>query len=737
MKTLIASVLVLFTVLCNAQTTPNLITNNWTGTTATTSTGGGFSGGNVPGYNASTNTIMFGYNQATVAQTYAINQALSGSGVQIGGYNYSWQYLNNGSTGGTLSSNIKLTSPTGSTLESYNYAMNTVADGWRTMSGTQNFNQQYGLADVGNLSISFTGKDARWWAGLYGPQVKDVNLSLNYTVDPCVANPLYSPSCANFNQVLKSDAIYAQSYAINQALNLSGSGVQINGLEYGYHYYVGGQWCAAGFIICWDYRPSSMDVNVNVTSNTGETIYSATHSHTEQDTGGTPSYSYVFSKQRPISTMGNFSLTTNEIGSTALYSSWSKWLYTPDPCVVDPTSSTTCAGYAAAYKTQQCSINPFYATDCPGYQQAYQTQQCSISALYSPSCAGYAQAFHNQQCTANALYATDCPGYQQAYHDQQCSVSALYATDCIGYAAAFKAEQCSISALYATDCPGYAEAYKTQQCTANALYATDCPGYAAAYKVQQCTASPLYATDCPGYAEALFKSNCIKDSLFSPNCEGYKTAYAIKYLTPLDPVVTSAVNSKLTDMVEVFKADPANAAPSTTGSSTVDSVLTTPSTTSATSTSPASPTSVLAPKDNTGGAMNSPAPAKENKQEDKPQEKKTDSKMAALEKKSGGNNREDVKKEIGEKGKQLADEVGKAKSLEAQQAVQGQIVGVMNFVPGFSAYSNAMVPDTNALKMAKQYDKPVVDNRSAQRYLNGASDAKWQTMVDSQYKLGN
>jgi hypothetical protein len=547
MKKIIASVLVLFSSICAAQdqTTPNLITNQWTGVVNYTGTGGGYSGGYMPGYNAATNTIHFGYNQTTVGQVIAINNALSGTGIQISGYNYSWQYYNSNPYNGTLSANINLTSPTGSVLESYNYNMNgDTSGGWSTMSGTQNFNQQYGLSSVGNLNVKFTGKDARWWAGYYGPQVRDVDVRLNYSADVCASSPLSSPSCP---------------------------------------------------------------------------------------------------------------------------------------------------GYAQAYHDMQCTANPLYATDCPGYTQAYQTQQCSINPLYSTVCAGYAAAYKTQQCSLNALYATDCPGYEQAYHDQQCTISALYASDCTGYAAA----------------------YKTQQCTINALYATDCPGYDQAY----------------------LNSQCIKDSLYSTKCEGYKTAYAIKYLTPLDPVVTSAVNSKLTDMVEVFKADPANVTPSTTGSSTVDSVLTTPSTTSATSTSPASPTSVLAPKDNTGGAMSGPAPAKETKQEEKPQEKKTDSKMAALEKKSGGN-KEDVKKELGEKSKQLADEVGKAKSLEAQQAVQGQIVGVMNFVPGFSAYSNAMVPDINALKMAKQYEKPVVDNRSVQRQLSGASDAKWQTMVDSQYQLG-
>jgi hypothetical protein len=550
---LVAGLLGFCSPIANAQSvTPNLITSGtnhtWTGVTNGTTTGGGFSGGSTPAYNASTNTIYFGYNQATVGQVIAINNALQGSGVQVGGYNYSWQYLNNSSTGGTLSSTISLKSPTGTTLESYNYAMNTIADGWRTLSGTQNFNRQYGLTDVGNLSISFTGKDARWWAGYYGPQVKDVNLSLKYTVDPCVLNPLTSSSCDGFNNIVTSPNIAAQSYAINQALNLSGAGVQINGFRYGYQYYVGDGWCASSFLgLCLNWDPSSLAVDVNVTSSTGSSLYTATHNHTAQNTGGNPSYSYVFPQQRLLSSMGNFSLTTRGVGTTALYSSWSNWQYTPDPCTLNPLSSTSCAGYAAAYKTQQCTANPLYAADCPGYAQAMFDQQCSANALSNPACPGYQTAYFTQQCSVDPLYATTCPGYQQAYQDQQCSIDPLYATTCSGYQAAYKTQQCNLNALYDPTCPGYAVAYKTQQCTANPLYATDCPGYAvayktqqcnlnalydatcpgyaAAYKTQQCTISPLYATDCPGYAVAYKTQQCSLSALYATDCPGYEQAY--------------------------------------------------------------------------------------------------------------------------------------------------------------------------------------------------------------------
>jgi len=729
----LATLLLLNCSLVKADTTSNLVTNTWTGVTPSTSTGGGFSGGNVPAYNSSTNTVMFGYNQATVGQTYAINQALSGSGVQIGGYNYSWQYLNNGSTGGTLSSSIKLTSPTGSTLEQYNYGMNVIADGWRTMSGTQNFNQQYAGADVGNLSIEFTGKDARWWAGLYGPQVRDVNLSLNYTVDPCVSNPLYSPSCSGYNQVLTSQTIYAQSYAINQALNLAGSGVQINGFQYGYSYAVGGDWCSATFlgIFCTAWDRSSMAVDVNVTSSTGSSLYTATHNHNAQNTSGQPSYSYVFPQQRLLSTMGNFSLTTREVGSTALYSSWSRWQYTPDACVVNPLSSTTCDGYQAAYQTQMCTANPLYSPTCPGYAQAMFTQQCSANQLSDPACPGYASAYLTYQCSINPLYSTTCAGYETAYHDQQCSV--------------------------------------------NPLFARDCTGYAAAYKRQQCTANPLYATDCPGYDQAYLNSQCIIDSLYSKSCEGYATAYAIKYLVP--NIDSTAVNSSLSNTAATKANDPTNTVVatnaastsissdgtvstgvSTTGDSNVDKAIAA-KTSSPSGSQPAAAVQLAAPP---SAPM---AQRQEQKQDDKKADNKPDNKPeGGNDKPSGGPSQQQAqgndsggskpaaptarqeiqakreaaaKADAVEKGKNLANEMGKAADMESQKQIQNVVIQAMGFTPGFDAYGKQMIVQQQFYKPYAIYGgQKTIDNRANLRMFGG-TDRLHNDMVEAQYNKGN
>jgi hypothetical protein len=88
---------------------------------------------------------------------------------------------------------------------------------------------------------------------------------------------------------------------------------------------------------------------------------------------------------------------------------------TGDLCLIDPLSSSSCPGYAAAYLSQQCSLNTLYNASCPGYAQAYFDNQCRINPLYDRTCPGYAQAYFNQQCTANALYDRTCPGYAEAY----------------------------------------------------------------------------------------------------------------------------------------------------------------------------------------------------------------------------------------------------------------------------------------------------------------------------------
>ena len=187
-----------------------------TGTVNYTGTGGGYSGGNIPGYNSSTNTIYFGYSQSTVAYTYAFSQALQNSGMTILGYNYGWDYLNEGQSSGNLSALVNFASTTGTSLHSRSWTLGPTT-GWTNVTGTETFTSPGLLAsNIANFSLTFNGKDSRFWAGYYGPQVRNPSLSLNYTFDVCSSNPLSSPTCPGYEaayltQQCSANALYSPS----------------------------------------------------------------------------------------------------------------------------------------------------------------------------------------------------------------------------------------------------------------------------------------------------------------------------------------------------------------------------------------------------------------------------------------------------------------------------------------------------------------------------------------------
>jgi hypothetical protein len=169
-----------------AGTTAGAGTFSWSGFTGTTSNGGGYSGGYQPAWNSSTGTFMFGYTQGTVTYTTPVNFALASAGtnIQVNGFRYSWEYINQDYSRGTLTGNINLTNKSGQVVENYNYNMPRTTNGWTLMNGTQNFNTQYAASNLDRLNVSFTGKDDRWWAGYYGPQIRDIDVRLLYSVAP-------------------------------------------------------------------------------------------------------------------------------------------------------------------------------------------------------------------------------------------------------------------------------------------------------------------------------------------------------------------------------------------------------------------------------------------------------------------------------------------------------------------------------------------------------------------------
>lgn len=707
MRYLLALLLALVISNTNAQqvqTTGNVLANApWLGVVTGAHPNNCCTGGSNPLYDPATGIVHYSYGQVTTGKIVAVNQALSGAGIQVNGYNYSYELRNmNGQMGGqggtdSITAYAYLTSNTGSVLLSDVTTHNTQFD-WTTFSGTKTATTPYQLSSLGNAYMLFNSRDAGFWAGYYGPQIRNVSMSLNYTVDPCVANPTYSPNCAGYNNIVTSNNLVPyptnlysngqsinQTYAINQALSISGSGTMIHGFDYGYKYSLGSPYtqCTAtnqDGSCSWTmtFNPQVV-VSLNIKDNNNTSIYSFNHTETGTNTGiVNRDYQYRFTNSRDATTLGSFGFTATTTGAGSVWDMYSKAVYTPDPCIANPLYATTCSGYAQAYHDQQCSINTLYATTCPGYAQAYFNQQCTNNPLYNASCPGYATAYHNQQCSINPLYATDCTGYAQAYHDQQCSLNPLYATDCTGYAAAYHNQQCSLNALYASDCPGYTEAYNKKMATEKAL----------SQSTETATAAASTTTTAPTTSTAS-----------TPGIS--------------DPVVSGAVST-----------------PSTTSATSPTSVTSVIAPAANSTTSATSPTSAAATAASTPAA---PTPAQAS--EKAADEKKTGSAVASVERKSGGNKQE-AAKAASAAAKENMEKAAKAATMEDQAATQGLVVGLMGYVPGFSAYQNSLVPDINAAAMAKQYNKPNVDNRNAQRRLSGANEVRWQEMVDSQYKLG-
>ena len=716
---------------CHAQaqtpiTSQNILTPSvgaWSGSVA--GQNAGFSGGGTgPAYNAQTNTLIFGYTPATAtqrisAEAFAIQHALdlSNSGIKINGYNYSWQINNSGEQTGTLTGKVEMLR-SGNALQSYSYNYDAPTNGFELKTGTQTFNNPQDLLAADQITLSFTGKDNRFWAGYYGPQVRAPSLTLNYTTDPCAGNPAYSPSCPNYNTLITSPNLLTgmtgpQAYAINQALSNAGAGAMIHGFNYGYDYSVAGRQCSFfdmfGFCLT-GYNYSDAGVATVITDSNSATIYSESNTHNGGDNGtsGTFSKQFRFGTSRQITTLGGFGMAPWTIGNASITNMYSNAVYTADPCL-DPLSSPSCSGYAAAYFTQQCTANPLYNSACPGYAQAYFTQQCTVNALFDPACPGYASAYLTYQCSINPLYSTTCAGYAQAYHDQQCSINPLHATTCTGYAVAYKAQQCSLDGLYDRTCPNYSTAYATKMVLE-----------------QQGTASTV------------------------------ATAGTVARNDPANAPVSTTTAS-----TTVGSDGAVSTGISTTGDTNVDKTITAKAST--TNTAPAAvqlappppPPQQMAQNEPKGGGDKPEPKGNNDKQEDKKDDapkgtggnspsQNTGSSTASSDKPAAPTARQELqarreaaaKAEAVEKGKNLANEMGKASDMESQKQVQNVVIQAMGFTPGFDTYGKTMLPDVAGYKPYSVYNnQKTIDNRANLRMFGG-TDRLHNEMIDAQYNRG-
>ena len=422
-----------------------------------------------------------------------------------------------------------------------------------------------------------------------------------------------------------------------------------------------------------------------------------------------------------------------------------------DQCIINPLSSPTCSGYQAAYTTQQCSISALYDPSCPGYQTAYFNQQCSVDSLYNRNCPGYQTAYFNQQCSINPLYNVDCPGYASAYLSAQCRANPLYSTTCDGYATAYHDQQCSINPLYMSDCTGYARAYHDQQCSVSALYMSDCPGYAAAYKAQQCSLDGLYDRTCPNYSTAYATKMVLEQQNMASTVA---TAGVVAQTAPSPTSTTASTTSASTS---ISSDGAVSVGVSKTGDTNVDKAIAAPAPTTNSAAAPSAPVQLVqAPPPAASPMAPAPAPAGKNesgsKQENKPEsagdkpsggpapqmaqgQQGSDSKPAAPTARQEIQARREAaaKAEAVEKGKNLANEMGKASDLEAQKQVQNVVIQAMGFTPGFDAYSRQLIVQQQFYKPYQVYgNQKTIDNRANLRMFGG-TDKLHNEMVDAQY----
>ncbi|MGY8867183.1 MAG: hypothetical protein ACKVJK_16420, partial [Methylophagaceae bacterium] len=306
-----------------AQTTTNPVTGDLSSGTIT-SPQYGCPAGTSSAMLVGTTRVRFGECVNTFAVSYAINQALSETGISIDKVHYSWKYIHcfntsresgeycNSNIGNRANTNtgevtdntywdelvvvVEVTDSSGNVVKTETWTMDTWYDYVRSNAHSTNEVQEgstywqiqegnielynhidkigtiYTPNQLGDVRFRINGYDKGNWDGYYGPIIKDLKTWFTYRTNPCANTALYDPSCPG----------YSEAYAT-------------------YEY---DQNCAAN------------------------ALYDS----------GCSGYSTAYYNQQ---------------------------------CSADPLYDSGCNGYAAAYYTQQCNANPLYDSGCDGYADAY------------------------------------------------------------------------------------------------------------------------------------------------------------------------------------------------------------------------------------------------------------------------------------------------------------------------------------------------------------------------------
>lgn len=315
------------------------------------------------------------------------------------------------------------------------------------------------------------------------------------------------------------------------------------------------------------------------------------------------------------------------------------------------------------------------------------------------------------------------------------------------------------------------------------------PSFTQADFVTNCSANPLYDTRCYGYAEAyaayLFAQQCNADPLYDTACSGYEQAYYDTYVAPyintgVEEETTNNTTTTEEDTTDVGVVDVVESLVNTeiTGNAVVDEILRDSVTTFnapivETNTQPVEEvvieTTVEEPETleiasleetiEEGEANDTREPEPSGDVEERvegsgneesqdgeqgnsePTDQETDGGTQSEEqagetekpKETKESRKKKVKKLVAKRASQLADRMGTAASIEAQQQIQNQVLALIGFNPDFTAYAAMGIGQPTFYEVDQMQDGFIPNSQRGLR--NGlAQQILHEKMVDMQYK---
>ena len=264
--------------------------------------------------------LHFSYTNDTWVTNLAINQALVGAGFNIGGYTAEWQWKNENinTTNGVCNAqkvNGECLDDLVISIDAYASGVNIYSEQWdysQTKSNGYTLEEVLSFSPlalipgvtIDEIEVSIQGIDNGYWAGMYGPKVKNFNGGVVLMPDLCATNPLSDPSCPGY-----ANALYNQQCTANPLYDPGCPGYAAANLT---------QQCTANPL----YDPAC------------------------------PGYANAAYNQQ----------CTNDPTSDPSCPD-----YYIAMCEEDPLFDPGCQGYDTAYFNQQCSLDPQYDTTCSGY----------------------------------------------------------------------------------------------------------------------------------------------------------------------------------------------------------------------------------------------------------------------------------------------------------------------------------------------------------------------------------